>query len=53
MSHFRKRLINEPNMSYAFKNCIFPKKVWCYVFGPRYLLRLLGMYQTYTFFYYV
>ncbi|XP_060844053.1 uncharacterized protein LOC132924014 [Rhopalosiphum padi] len=41
MTHFRKRLVDQPNTTYVFKEHIVPKKIWCYVYGPIYLLRFL------------
>ncbi|CAH1732720.1 uncharacterized protein LOC114132806 [Aphis gossypii] len=41
MSHFKKRLAEQPNMTYVFKQHIVPKKIWCYVYGPIFLLRFL------------
>uniref|UniRef100_A0A2S2PRU7 MRG domain-containing protein n=2 Tax=Schizaphis graminum TaxID=13262 RepID=A0A2S2PRU7_SCHGA len=41
MSHFRNRLVDQPNITYVFKEYIVPKKIWCYVYGPMYLLRFL------------
>jgi len=41
MSHFRKRLVDQPNITYVLKEHIVPKKIWCYVYGSMYLLRFI------------
>ncbi|XP_022182641.1 chromatin modification-related protein EAF3-like isoform X2 [Myzus persicae] len=41
MSYFRQRMIDRPNINYVLKNYLNPRRIWCYLYGPIYLLRLL------------
>ncbi|XP_025191978.1 nuA4 complex subunit EAF3 homolog [Melanaphis sacchari] len=41
ITYFRDRLIDQPNKIYVLKEHIVPKKIWCYLYSPIYLLRLL------------
>ncbi|CAI6357936.1 unnamed protein product [Macrosiphum euphorbiae] len=41
MKCFINRLRNRPDINYIYKELIRPKAIWCYLYGPMYLLRLI------------
>ncbi|XP_015376825.1 PREDICTED: uncharacterized protein LOC107171108, partial [Diuraphis noxia] len=41
MTYFQQKIYNQPIVNYFFKNQLYPKKIWCYLYGPMHLLRLL------------
>ncbi|XP_022161629.1 uncharacterized protein LOC111027540 [Myzus persicae] len=42
IQYFQQRRKNQPNITYFFKKNLCRNTIWCYLYGPLYLLRFLA-----------